>query len=113
MNCRVVCALVCALVCAAGVLGGCTSDPTLTESLPPIKTTTTAAATTTTTVVNQYVVVEGDSLSSIAKRFDVSSAALAAYNRLADPDVIDLGQVLMIPPAESTATSGAQLHSAP
>jgi LysM repeat protein len=44
-----------------------------------------------------YVVAEGDSLSSIAQRFGVTVEALAVANGIDDPDVITLGQELVIP----------------
>jgi LysM repeat protein len=44
-----------------------------------------------------YVVAPGDSLNSIAVAFGVTPEALAAANGIEDPDVIDVGQVLVIP----------------
>ena len=41
----------------------------------------------------------GESLSQIAQRFNVSVAALLAANKIANPDVISFGAVLVIPPA--------------
>ncbi|MBQ3865320.1 MAG: LysM peptidoglycan-binding domain-containing protein, partial [Clostridia bacterium] len=39
----------------------------------------------------------GDTLSAIARRFGTTWQALAAYNRLPDPDLIHPGQVIRIP----------------
>ena len=45
-----------------------------------------------------YVVVSGDVLSKIAQRFAVTTAALAAYNELSNPNALRIGQELRIPP---------------
>ena len=54
-----------------------------------------------------YRVVAGDTLSSIAARFGTTVAALAAANRIPNPDLIYAGQVISVPggaaPAGSTA----------
>jgi LysM repeat protein len=47
-----------------------------------------------------YVVREGDSLSAIADRFDVTEAAIMRANNLTDPNRILEGQELIIPPPE-------------
>lgn len=47
---------------------------------------------------SQYVVQPGDTLFSIARRFGVNVWQLAAYNNLANPNYIRVGQVLLIPP---------------
>lgn len=47
-----------------------------------------------------YVVQEGDSLYSIAARFDVEIAALVEINELSDPNDILVGQELQIPQQE-------------
>lgn len=39
----------------------------------------------------------GDSLSSIAARFGVTTQALMAANGLSNPNLINIGQVLVIP----------------
>lgn len=48
----------------------------------------------------RYVVREGDSLSAIANRFDVTEAAIMRANNLTDPNRILAGQELIIPPPE-------------
>lgn len=45
-----------------------------------------------------YVVASGDTLVTISQRFGVSVAALAAANGLANPNLIRIGQRLVIPP---------------
>lgn len=47
-----------------------------------------------------YVVQEGDTLSAIAERFDVSAAAILEANDLDDPNRVMVGEELVIPPRE-------------
>lgn len=54
-----------------------------------------------------YRVEAGDSLSRIAARFDVELDALVAHNRLADPDLLEVGQTLRIPSDGRTASEVA------
>jgi nucleoid-associated protein YgaU len=51
-----------------------------------------------------YEVQAGDTLSSIAERFGTTTEALVQQNEIADPDLIALGQVLVIPPETGTVT---------
>lgn len=53
-----------------------------------------------------YVVASGDTLSSIAARYGISVAELAAANRLPNPNFIEAGSTLAIP-GQSIAGSGA------
>jgi LysM repeat protein len=52
---------------------------------------------TATPAPQTYVVLEGDTLSTIADRFGISVAALQRANGLGGSDVINVGQVLIIP----------------
>ena len=56
--------------------------------------------------VGSYTVVAGDSLSAIAGRFGVTVDDLVALNNIADPALIEVGQVLLIPGATSGETLG-------
>ncbi|MCB9147377.1 MAG: peptidoglycan DD-metalloendopeptidase family protein [Caldilineaceae bacterium] len=56
--------------------------------------------------VGSYTVVAGDSLSAIAGRFGVTVDDLVALNNIADPALIEVGQVLLIPGAASGETLG-------
>lgn len=47
-----------------------------------------------------YFVVGGDTLAGIADRFDVGLDALIAFNALADPDALVVGQMILIPTGE-------------
>lgn len=44
-----------------------------------------------------YVVKKGDTLSSIARKYSTTVKALAELNRITNPDVIRVGQVLTLP----------------
>ena len=48
-----------------------------------------------------YVVKTGDSLYSIAKTFGTNAATLASINELSDPDVLVVGQALVLPSTPS------------
>jgi lysozyme len=50
-------------------------------------------------------VVSGDTLTSIARKFSVSTTSLAVANALVSPFTIRVGQLLKIPPVASTASS--------
>lgn len=68
-----------------------------------------------------YVVKSGDTLSKIAKAYDVGVDYLAQVNRIKNKDAIAVGQVLKVPPVKSRSKtpqphakpSGAPPHSAP
>ncbi|MBN1934793.1 MAG: LysM peptidoglycan-binding domain-containing protein [Anaerolineae bacterium] len=69
--------------------------PTATATQPAPAPTFTAPATTPTPSV--YVVQAGDTLSTIAARFEVSTEELQRANNIADPNLIHVGQKLIIP----------------
>lgn len=50
-----------------------------------------------------YVVESGDTLSEIAQRFDTTVEAIAEANDMDDPDVLGIGDELIIPPPEPEA----------
>ena len=66
---------------------------------------------TMVTTARTYTVVAGDTLTRIAARTGVSVSDLVAFNDLADPDRIEVGQVLRLdaatPPMPSDGTSAA------
>jgi LysM repeat protein len=43
--------------------------------------------------------VTGDTLSALAARYGVTGAQLGRFNNMADPDVLNVGQILAIPPS--------------
>ena len=50
-----------------------------------------------------YVVKQGDSLYSIAKQFNTNSATLATINQIENPDVLVVGQALVLPTTPSAS----------
>lgn len=94
---------------AASVMVACGSDgDAARDTLPAVVTTTTTTtmAPTTTTIPSEYEIKAGDSLSKIAKSFNLSTAALAAFNGITDYEHIEIGQVLKIPqPGDITTTT--------
>src|SRR5579875_405787 len=68
-------------------------------STPPPPSTPAAASTTT------YTVQPGDTLWALAARFGTTISALASANGIANPNRIDVGQVLVIPVASGAPTA--------
>lgn len=77
--------------------------PTLTP-LPATLTPTLFVAPTPT--LQSYQIRQGDTLGEVGAMFGVSAEALAQFNHLADPNSLDVGQLLLIPalPAGSVPT---------
>lgn len=64
--------------------------------------------------VGSYTVQSGDTLFTIARRFGVPLDTLVTINQIADPSVISVGQVLLIPGATATTpTATAHVQAAP
>ena len=51
-----------------------------------------------------YVVKQGDTLASIAAELDVPLEVLAATNQLTDPNALNVGQILLLPPGAARRT---------
>jgi LysM repeat protein len=85
----------------------CGDDAKSTDTLPPIFTTTTTTTlnVTTTTVLQVYEVQPGDGLGKIADKFGVTIDELMAANGITDPDHIEVGQKLNIPPPTPTTST--------
>jgi LysM repeat protein len=60
-----------------------------------------------------YTVQSGDTLSAIAQAHDISVEALTAANGLLDPDVLQIGQVLIIPEEEPEDLEAPAATTAP
>lgn len=63
----------------------------------PVKPAPAPTAKPTPASGTEYIVQKGDTLFSIAKRFNVKMSDLQAINNIADPNVIKVGQKLIIP----------------
>lgn len=63
------------------------------------------APSSTATKVSTYVVQSGDTLSSIAERFDTTVSALVGTNHIADPNLIYAGEVLSLVGGSTTVTA--------
>lgn len=68
----------------------------------PVKSATPATPTTTDEI---YVVKSGDTLSGIAAKYGTTYQKLAAYNNIANPNVITVGQKIKIPKAGGSTTT--------
>ncbi len=73
-----------------------TIQPTIAATPTLVPTATPAAA--------SYTVQRGDTLTLIAKRFNVDPAVLLAANGIANADLVPVGQILIIPSAGTTVT---------
>jgi lipoprotein NlpD len=60
-----------------------------------------------------YQVRSGDTLSGIAGRYGVSTQEIARYNAIRDPDKLDVGQRLRIPPGKPQQVAAASKPSSP
>ena len=92
----------------AQVAVGCGDEPatpTRETPLPPLPTVTTTIAVTTTLAPVFYVVASGDNLAGIAERFGITVADLISANAIADPNRIEVGQQLVVPPPPAPPTS--------
>lgn len=73
------------------------------ESAVPAETTTTSTIPpqTTTTYVEPvyYIVLAGDSLFGISKKFDLDMLQLMQLNDISNPDHVEVGQSLQLSPA--------------
>ena len=88
--------------------------PAVTRTLFPLIATQLAKATArasgasdgldaTPTVLSQHIVKAGDTLTRLAAAHGVAVSALVAANNLANPDLLDIGQVIQLPaPPQST-----------
>jgi LysM repeat protein len=95
-----------------------TPDPAATATPSPAEETSTtpqatpAATPTPTPEPAVYVVQAGDSLAAIARAYGVSAEAIVEANNIQDPNLIDVGQALIIPGATRIPTAPIA-HAAP
>jgi LysM repeat protein len=79
--------------------------PTLNaQSQTRVAATAAPTKTPTPAKVQKYTVQSGDTLSEIARKFDVSVNDIKALNNLPNPDILSDGQVLLIPGSPLTPT---------
>lgn len=70
----------------------------LMTAAPSVVPTSMGATTTLPTAEEFYTIQQGDTLFGIAKSFGVTLEDLIAFNGITDPDAIEAGQRLKIPP---------------
>ncbi len=81
-------------------VASCGEDGKSDAPLPPMMTTTsTTISLVTTTIVRQYYEVKsGDNLGNIARLLGVDINELMVMNGITNPNKIEVGQALLIPP---------------
>ena len=77
------------------------------SSTTPTSSVSTVAGSSTTFISRNYTVVSGDSLYSIAERFDLSAPALVELNKITNPDRVPIGTILKLPPSAGFVPIGA------
>lgn len=83
------------------VAAACSDEVFVGNTMPamiPTSTTSTTVFIATTTTLGEYVIQSGDSLASIAEKFRVTMTELVTINSIKDPDHIEAGVRLFIPP---------------
>jgi LysM repeat protein len=73
------------------------SSPAASSSVTPTVAASITSTASSPAAPRTYVVVEGDTLSLIAKRFNTTMEAIMQANQLTNPDFVWIGQVLSIP----------------
>lgn len=72
-----------------------------------VTTTSTSVVPTNTAPPLTYTVLPGESLFGIAEKLQISAPALVALNKIKNPDRVDAGTVLLLPPATGFVPIGA------
>ena len=72
-----------------------------------VSTTSTSVSPANTAPPLQYTVLPGESLYAIAFKLKISAPALVALNKIKNPDRVDAGTVLLLPPATGFVPIGA------
>lgn len=90
-----------------------TPKPSVTPTPSPTPTPTPSPSPTAQTE-KTYVVKSGDTLNSIAGKFGVTASALQSYNKISNPNLLKVGQVLKIPGTQApTATPSPSASATP
>ena len=82
----------------ASFIGGDDSSAT-TSTSTSVPTTIPASTTTTSAPPSEYTVMPGESLFSIAQKFNLDMQEIIDLNNLDEPDKLDSGDVLKLPSA--------------
>lgn len=74
---------------------------TIAQQAPPAPTEAVAKPTATPTPEERtHTVADGESLSTIAAQYEITTGALAAANNIANTDLVRVGQILKVPPKQ-------------
>lgn len=90
------------------VAAACSDEVFVGNTMPAMITTSTTSTTVyeaTTTTLGEYVILPGDSLASIAEKFRVTMEELSTLNSIDDPDHIEAGARILIPPPSVTVAA--------
>jgi|GEM_PF-3144349 len=105
------------LTVSAGVFpvaAACSDEVFVGNTMPAMITTSTTSTTVyeaTTTTLGEYVILPGDSLASIAEKYRVTMEELSTLNSIDDPDHIEAGARILIPPPSITAPAATDVGS--
>ena len=83
------------------------------QPTPTLQTVSSAKSNLTNTIQITHTVQSGETLSVIALYYDVDSENIISANSLENPDVLDVGQELIIPGVRPTAVSEASTNLSP
>lgn len=92
------------------VAAACSDEAFVGNTMPAMITTSTTSTTVyeaTTTTLGEYVIQSGDSLASIAEKYRVTMDELSTLNSIDDPDHIEAGDRILIPPPSVTSPPGS------
>ena len=88
-------------------------QPSVTPTPKPTTVSATANPSPTRSATVSYTVVSGDTLTSIARKFFVTTTSIAVANAITNPSSLKIGQVLKIPPVVGTTTSSSSATTSP
>lgn len=91
------------LVLMAGLIAACSTAP---RTPAPVIDRASAATVSRVAGPGEYMVVRGDTLNRIAHRYGQRTGDLAAWNHLANPNDIKVGQILRVQPQGAHAPVG-------
>lgn len=86
-----------------------TTEATVTAEATPVSEATATATGESTTGEQIHVVQAGENLYRIGLQYGVSWTVLAEYNNIANPNDLEVGQQIRIPPTGATATAAPQV----